>query len=390
MKGIYDSWPPDDEQVALDLGAGWRRGAELVTTGARATASAGGDARAAWDDSVGADFAGKVDEHVRSVSELHPPMLDLAARGEHYGRELESTKTDIATTIAANENTYALLGNPLLGAVGPLLRKGFAASVAIYLQGMVESRAATLEAGPTGTPAGQDPNLDAVADAKRDAADKDFLAAVRLGEWRDDVIDGAGYTLGETLRAFGMSDLADTIERDSDLEGDEVAEETLARAAAARNEAYDEAQAVDGRDRARVVYISRERYPASAQHIDEAQGGLISRGFEQTRGPAKPSELTVMREGSEARRNAATKVVPPRSDLDRDEYPPAVAEEGGAGSSVKYIDPKDNSGAGSSMGHQLNGRGRIARTLGYGRADDGDKFVLRTFDGTDIPEVGSP
>ena len=37
---------------------------------------------------------------------------------------------------------------------------------------------------------------------------------------------------------------------------------------------------------------------------------------------------------------------------DRDEYPPAMFKEGGAGADVKHIDSCDNRGAGSCMGHQ--------------------------------------
>ena len=39
---------------------------------------------------------------------------------------------------------------------------------------------------------------------------------------------------------------------------------------------------------------------------------------------------------------------------DRDEYPPAMFEEGGSGASVKHINPSDNRGAGSSIGHQMS------------------------------------
>lgn len=35
---------------------------------------------------------------------------------------------------------------------------------------------------------------------------------------------------------------------------------------------------------------------------------------------------------------------------DRDEYPPAVALEGGDGASVRYIDPSDNRSAGACLG----------------------------------------
>ncbi|MEV6900367.1 NucA/NucB deoxyribonuclease domain-containing protein [Amycolatopsis sp. NPDC051372] len=44
-----------------------------------------------------------------------------------------------------------------------------------------------------------------------------------------------------------------------------------------------------------------------------------------------------------------------RSGYDRDEYPPAVFQEGGDGSSVKYIDPGHNRGAGRSIANQISG-----------------------------------
>lgn len=36
-----------------------------------------------------------------------------------------------------------------------------------------------------------------------------------------------------------------------------------------------------------------------------------------------------------------------------DEYPPAMFGEGGKGASVRPINPSDNRGAGSTIGHQL-------------------------------------
>lgn len=40
---------------------------------------------------------------------------------------------------------------------------------------------------------------------------------------------------------------------------------------------------------------------------------------------------------------------------DRDEYPPAMFQEGGSGASVRHISPGDNRGAGSSIGAQCRG-----------------------------------
>ncbi len=106
------------------------------------------------------------------------------------------------------------------------------------------------------------------------------------------------------------------------------------------------------------VVISRERYPKTAEHAEEAQNGKTWRGDRLVPGKRHqhPSEVTIDRENAESRRRQAVKVVPaiPRAQgIDRDEYPPAVFEEGGAGSSVKYIPASDNQGAGSSMRHQM-------------------------------------
>ena len=54
---------------------------------------------------------------------------------------------------------------------------------------------------------------------------------------------------------------------------------------------------------------------------------------------------------------AATALVQPNQetklDKDRDEWPMAMFKEGGEGASVRYIDPSDNRGAGSSIGNAL-------------------------------------
>jgi hypothetical protein len=84
------------------------------------------------------------------LSFIQPHVGTLAARGEHYSRELASAKNAITTTIARNENTYALLGNPLLGAVGPALRNAFATNIATALRSMIAEKAAGLRANPDG------------------------------------------------------------------------------------------------------------------------------------------------------------------------------------------------------------------------------------------------
>lgn len=118
---------------------------------------------------------------------------------------------------------------------------------------------------------------------------------------------------------------------------------TLARSASA---AAVEAEA--------VVLIDKAKYPEAAAHIEEAQAA------------GHPSVLTLDRSGAAANRKAALKGVKTKPSLDRDEYPPAVFKEGGAGSSVKHIPSSDNRGAGAAMGRQLRG------------VSDGSKVKIKT------------
>ncbi|MGW3273881.1 putative T7SS-secreted protein [Streptomyces kronopolitis] len=114
-----------------------------------------------------------------------------------------------------------------------------------------------------------------------------------------------------------------------------------------------------GRDpggRGHYVIIDKVKYPETAQHVDEAQSGISWRGDER-REQQQPSDLTIDRDGAKDNRKQSLHGIPTRGPekLDRDEYPPAMFEEGGLGASVKYIDRSDNRGAGSSMKGQLTG-----------------------------------
>ncbi|HEY0141993.1 MAG TPA: NucA/NucB deoxyribonuclease domain-containing protein, partial [Thermoanaerobaculia bacterium] len=107
--------------------------------------------------------------------------------------------------------------------------------------------------------------------------------------------------------------------------------------------------AVDGE-----IVIDGKKYPNAARHVDDAQAA------------GKPSVVTVDRQGASQRRKAATSGTPTVPGADRDEYPPAVAKEGGKGSSVRHIPAADNRGAGGSMGRQLQ------------KFKDGAKVVIKT------------
>jgi RHS repeat-associated protein len=92
-----------------------------------------------------------------------------------------------------------------------------------------------------------------------------------------------------------------------------------------------------------VISLSRAKFPESTAHIADAIGA------------GQPSVLSIDRAGASARRAEALKGTRTASGLDRDEYPPAMFREGGAGSSVRLISPSDNRGAGACIGAQCRG-----------------------------------
>jgi hypothetical protein len=91
------------------------------------------------------------------------------------------------------------------------------------------------------------------------------------------------------------------------------------------------------------VALSASKYPETTDHISDA----VAAG--------EPSLLHIDRADEDAHRDASLADYPPRTGYDRDEYPPALSREGGAGADVRYIDPSDNRGAGATMGNALEG-----------------------------------
>ena len=91
----------------------------------------------------------------------------------------------------------------------------------------------------------------------------------------------------------------------------------------------------------RDVVIQRSKHPEAASHIEHAQKN------------GQPTVLYIDRPGAPDRRAAATGSVSlkhkPALHYERDEYPPAMTKEGGHNANVRYINPHDNRGAGSSM-----------------------------------------
>ncbi|MDN7820912.1 RHS repeat-associated core domain-containing protein [Burkholderia vietnamiensis] len=82
------------------------------------------------------------------------------------------------------------------------------------------------------------------------------------------------------------------------------------------------------------------RYPQAGQHILDAQA------------QGHPNVLTWDPANATGRRQQSLSGIPKVPGQDLDEYPPASFKEGGAGASVRTIDPSDNRGAGAFLGNK--------------------------------------
>ncbi|WP_421696613.1 RHS repeat-associated core domain-containing protein [Aestuariivirga sp.] len=91
------------------------------------------------------------------------------------------------------------------------------------------------------------------------------------------------------------------------------------------------------------ITLSQKLHGEAAQHAADA----IKAG--------KPDVLTIYRAGAKANRNAAIGSLDSVPGKHLDEYPPAMFKEGGAGASVRAINPRDNMSAGACVGNVCRG-----------------------------------
>lgn len=110
----------------------------------------------------------------------------------------------------------------------------------------------------------------------------------------------------------------------------------------------------------RVWCLDAARSPEAAANAAEARHRLWG-------------VLAVDRANTAARRSEALHGVPTRPGLDRDEFPPAVTRQGGAGARVAHINPGDNRAAGASLRNAISG------------LDDGQRFLYLVVDSRDRP-----
>lgn len=104
--------------------------------------------------------------------------------------------------------------------------------------------------------------------------------------------------------------------------------------------------------RAVRVRVSRARWPHIARHIERARDRY-------------PRVLHLDRRGADENREESLRGVATRPGFDRDEYPPAVAREGGAGADIGLVPSSENRSAGAVLGNRLR------------PFCDGQRFVFR-------------
>lgn len=91
------------------------------------------------------------------------------------------------------------------------------------------------------------------------------------------------------------------------------------------------------------ITLSRQVHGEAAQHAADAIAG------------GKPDVLTIDRSGAPANRQASIGALNKVPGKHLDEYPPAMFKEGGAGASVRAINPRDNMSAGACIGNACRG-----------------------------------
>jgi hypothetical protein len=93
-------------------------------------------------------------------------------------------------------------------------------------------------------------------------------------------------------------------------------------------------------DRVVTVEFSRTRWPLLADHVAD-----VRQDFEKV--------LHIDRSDTDGNRRAALRGVATAEGMDRDEYPPAMSAEGGAGADVRLVPSGENRSAGAYMGAAL-------------------------------------
>jgi hypothetical protein len=85
---------------------------------------------------------------------------------------------------------------------------------------------------------------------------------------------------------------------------------------------------------------------------DTRHNNIIDHAFDARR-VVHPRTLRIARDEADANRKASLQGIPTQRGFDRDEYPPAMSDQGGEGASVRYIEFRENRSPGRLMGERL-------------------------------------
>jgi hypothetical protein len=87
--------------------------------------------------------------------------------------------------------------------------------------------------------------------------------------------------------------------------------------------------------------------------LDNVKPRRILRHTFDARRKGHPRVLHIRRDEGPANRRESLRGIPTKESYDRDEYPPAMTDEGGEGASVRYVLSSESRSAGSVMMFQL-------------------------------------
>ncbi|MFJ6675048.1 DUF6973 domain-containing protein [Actinosynnema sp. NPDC091369] len=148
---VPDLWPVDSEVVAADLATALDGVADSVEAALGRTAHAAGTTGAAWGDTSGGLMTTGLGRQAARMADTAAHVRQRSAGARAYATEITGAKTDIRTTVEANEPVFALLDG-LPAPWGPPLREGFADLVAADLSAAVDRRVAAVSALRLPTP----------------------------------------------------------------------------------------------------------------------------------------------------------------------------------------------------------------------------------------------
>ena len=109
VKQRYNAWPPDNEDVANQLGTHLGTFASAAANGHSDLNQTGQSLGEVWPDAAGSDMADKTNSVATDWSKIAQTAGTQGMLAQSYGHALSIVKQTISGTIAANEPLYELL-----------------------------------------------------------------------------------------------------------------------------------------------------------------------------------------------------------------------------------------------------------------------------------------